>query len=280
MIVKTLDQLFNEILTNKDNYATLIGLTNDSVINDNQTLLSELTSENEVARWIHISRLVAESEYNLQSWIKDASLEFTQLISDNGISGNLEWISYFAKKFQTGDIVICDETTDFKPTYNPVNTGNQVVKNCTAEYFGDKVRLKISPILTSLQLTEFKAYMDRIKFNKKYIYVNKASDKLKLIATVIYDGQSNLSTIKSDVENAINNYISNISFDSFFYTNFLIDAIQKVSGVFNIELSTIESRTNEEQSFTPIVDKVNSSAGYFSIDDNYPLSTYLTYKVK
>lgn len=284
MILKTLDELFNEILTNKVNYPSVIGLTNESNINDNQTLLSELNSETDVARWIHISRLVAESEYNLQSWIQSAQTEFNSILESRGNAWNLEAVAYWAKKFQSGDIVVCDESTNFIPTYNPTNTSHQIIKSCTAEFYGKKVRLKIAGktnnILSDTELTEFTQYMSKIKPNNKFIFVNKESDKLKLIATIIYDGQTNLQTLKGNVETSINNYIQNISFDSNLYTNFLIDSIQSVTGVFNIELQTLESREDDQQTFMPIVNSVKSSAGYFNIDGNYPLSTYLTYKIK
>ena len=284
MIIKTLDELFNEILTNKVNYPSLIGITNDTNINDNQTLLSELNSETDVARWIHICRLVAESEYNLQSWIQNSKNEFTTLLESRGNAWNLEAISYIAKQFQSGDIVICDQSTNFIPTYNPVNTSHQIIKSCTAEFFGSKVRLKIcgktNNILTDTELTEFKQYMDAVKPNNKYTYVNKESDKLKFIATIIYNGQTDLQILKTNVETAINKYIQNISFNSYLYTNFLIDAIQSVNGVFNIEIQTLESREDNETNFTPVVNSIRSSAGYFNIDSNYPLSIYLNYKLK
>jgi len=84
-------------------------------------------------------------------------------------------------------------------------------------------------------------------------------------------------SLKVKVEAAIKGYLKNLPFDGQVKTSALIDAIQKVEGVSDVVVSTIQAKTNTG-SYANVVRVYNTVAGYIQIDEaNFPLATNLTY---
>lgn len=281
MTARTIDEIFSDILTTKESLPDLLNLVTN--VSDEQTLLTELTTDSLVARWVLYAYVIATCIYAFELILQDEVTE-VEAIRDSAFAGNPTWYVYQAKKFQYGDEIVCDESTDFIPKYSVIDESKQIIKNCGISDTGGKVIFKIqgkeSNILTEDQISSFSTYIDRIKFaGTKKIIQNVEADKIKIVANIIYSGVYKLDDIKSNVEAAILDYISNIEFDSVFVTNYLIDKVQSVPGVKDMEINTIESKAYNEPGFTPIVHRKNSQAGYFEVDVDYPLSTYITYQI-
>jgi len=280
MINYTTDQYFNILINAKNDYNNLIGLDANG-INSNQTLLNNLQSETDVATWVHIMRISAELATLVQGVYQSVITDMQNIITTNGFSGNLQWIQNIALAFQYGDTI---KLINNIPTYDTINDANKIIKNCSVQQLDDKVTLKYrgitSDILTTDQQAAFESYIQEVKFPFFYNYLNVPSDKIKLVAKCIINPQASQATIQPLVETAINNYIANISFDSYIYTTYLIDAVKAIPGVFDFWIHDFETRPDSSTAFTPVVDEAVSYAGYFTIDTQFPLSSYITYQNK
>jgi hypothetical protein len=74
-----------------------------------------------------------------------------------------------------------------------------------------------------------------------YTIVNKPSDKIGITGTVYYQGQYS-STIQTDVELALNDYLANIDFAGQVRVSKIEDAIQEVNGVIDYKVDQIICR--------------------------------------
>jgi len=94
--------------------------------------------------------------------------------------------------------------------------------------------------------------------------------------TIIYDGTYTLGTIQSNVEAAINDYISNLEFDSKFNTNMLVDKLQAIAGVIDprFDEGRGQATTGIEIVFQH---EYLTSAGWATINVAAPLSSTITY---
>jgi hypothetical protein len=93
--------------------------------------------------------------------------------------------------------------------------------------------------------------------------------------TIYYSGQYNEAAAREAIENSINDYLTNLEFDSSFLTSALIDKLQQLPEVVDprfdggIAINSI----NEEQ---PFVHEYFTNAGWAQINPDTPLSATIT----
>jgi len=279
---RTLDTIFTNLLTYKDTIPELTGL--NTTIANVQDLLDKLQSDSSVSIWVMELYIVAYSQWVLENIIQTQVNEI-ETIKNAALVGTFNWYSLQATKFQYPDNITVDSSTDFVPKYSLIDAAKQIVAQASALEVSGKLILKIrgrdNDVLTTPELNAFITYINKIKFvGTKIAIQNIESDKLKLIATIKYNGESNINDLKNNVTTAIDNYLLNLPFNSALLRNKLIDEVQNIDGVIDIEIDTLQARPNSISSFVNIQHRYNSLAGYIRIDDNFELDTFLTYEIE
>jgi hypothetical protein len=108
------------------------------------------------------------------------------------------------------------------------------------------------------------------------LVVSTAPDLLKLIGTVYYDPIFPLAQVTTDVETAVKAYLNNLPFNGVFKINSLIDEVQKVTGIVDFKISTIQGKYGAVP-YATILRIYTAQAGYLAIDPAFSLATNLTY---
>jgi len=281
MTARTVDQIFQSLITYKESIPELTGL--QSLVSDEQKLLDELQSSSSTARYILYLYIVAYSNWVLEKLMEEQIKEAEE-IRDSSFAGTPGWYSFKALEFQYGDNVVVDETTSYVPKYNALDESKRIVGNCAVEELAGKLLLKIkgknTDILTNDELNSFISYVNEIKFAGTSIAVqNDAADTMKIIANVRYNGQLDKASIQNAVEVAINGYITALPFNSYFVTNDLINKVQEVKGVIDFEINSIMAKATNESVYANVVHRYRAFAGHMKIDVSFPLSTYITYEI-
>lgn len=275
---RSISEIYDEMINEKNTKTYLTDL--QPAIDDHQTFLDDLTSTSKVAIWRSMIWLVAFSIYLFEQVMLVHQNEVDAAIADSFV-GSVEWYVAQAKLFQYGYSLIIN--SNYSVTYETIDTDAQICEFAAAEESAGtlvlKVRRKDTDIFSTDELNAFTEYMSKVKFAGTQIQIrNDYSDKLKLYMEIIYDPQYDLTTLKSNVETAINNYIENIEFNNKFYVNTLIDRIQSVDGVIdpqmNFSSSQVKTNTGSYSALTYIY---KPFAGYLEIDSSFPLSTTITY---
>ena len=161
------------------------------------------------------------------------------------------WIQSQVLKFQydaTNPQVL--QLINFAPRYPTIDTDLQIVTRCSVKTDLNKiVKIKVAKsdpptTLAALEYSSLTGYLNNIMpAGVGFDLVNLSGDRLYVNAEVFYNGEYT-SSIQSNVEAAINNYLANIPFDGLVRISELEDSIQAVPGVTDVKLKTIKARPN------------------------------------
>lgn len=275
----TLQQLYNNILSESQNMTTLSGLT---TVNSYQQLLSQLNSTSQVDPASLFYYVIANSEYNLQQNLINFYNELETLKNRSGY-GSYLWLQNLALQFQLGDIAIIDPTT-YVVGYTTIDTSKQIIQYASALETQNGVILKVrrlsTDVLSTEELAEFTSYINQAKIIGQRISVlNQPADLLNLQGTIVYNSQLNKSDVQTNVEAAINSYIASLPFASTFVIAELISAVLSVNGVYDFQISTIQGKTYNG-AYSNITYTYVSTSGWMETDPTYSLSQYILYQTQ
>lgn len=186
---------------------------------------------------------------------------------------------------------------DYAPQYTTVNEDLRVITRCSVTTDLNRevnIKVAVSDPPTALGLPVYGAlyaYIDKILPVGLYFnLINLTADQLYVEANVYYDGQY-IDVIQDNVEAAINSYLANLPFNGTVYISEVEDAIQSVTGVKDVRLTTIKARQDTVPLASAVViydittgvngRKWNTVAGYI-VEENTAGNTFadkITYVV-
>lgn len=278
-MARPIDEIYNEIVATKDTFPDLQGGApqNDSFTN----LRTELSSNSKVAIWRLWAYLVALAIHTHEVLQDEFKAEVEQLVAASP-AGTLPWYRDQVLKFQLGDSL---QFIDERFQYAEIDSTKQIVKLCAvSDLPNGNVVIKVAKLtnglpapLSTTEKSGLEAYLQKIKFaGTSFLIISENADKLKLQASVYYDGLFNLSDLKTRIEGAIQHYLQNLTFDGVFKVNSLIDSVQAVEGVTDFTIQVLEA-TYGNLPYTPVNRVYTPNAGYLEIDSAFPLSTNINY---
>lgn len=230
---------------------------------------------------------VVSSMINLSEIIIDGFKEEITTIANRSFSGNSQWLRQQMLNFQFGDVITLDD--DFVPVYPVVNPANRIITRvAVTDRSGGGVNIKVAkgvpPTLEPLDNVEIQAVKDYYfgTITQEGIgfagivanFISADPDRMKVGATIYYQGQFDETTVKTNVIAAIDNFFATFADDAFDGTIFMIrltDAIQSVIGVTRIVYTDVKAR----DAATPFVSAQNvdfqgiysTFAGYIIAED-------------
>ncbi len=268
-MARTKEQILESIITSKDSFAALAGLNSTSF----------------TAVWRKWASVIASVIYYFEEQLDLYKNEIVY-ITATSVVGRADWYVQKAYEFQFGDdLAVIDGVIRYaakdptkliikRAAYAKDNLNNTLLKVATTDSGGNIVALDNDP--TNNQMQAFTDYINNLMFAGSYIRIESANtDYLKLFATIYFDPLLFADEVKTKVIAAIKNYLATLPFDAVVKRNAIIDAIQKVEGVEDVELTTLEVRTNTgvfaamQRIYTPV-------AGYIQIDPAYDLVNHIT----
>ncbi|MBS1690085.1 MAG: hypothetical protein JSS96_15250, partial [Bacteroidetes bacterium] len=183
-----------------------------------------------------------------------------------------------AKAFQYGYSLAVDSDT-----YSVIDTTAQIVNYAAAiEYTNGLkgLRIKVAALsggalvpLSTPQLTAFTAYMQVVKDAGVRITITTANaDSLKLNLNIYYNalvldgtGARLDGTAATPIQDAIDNYLENLPFNSLYINFELLEALKDVDGVIIPELISAQSYYTGTPGYVPIATEYTPDAGYIRV---------------
>ena len=274
-VVRSIDDIFKELLLEKQTFSTLDGLLPDNII-DEATLITTMTN-GKAPEWVLWLYNIAVQIHLTELSANSSIVDITDIFSDS-IVATKQWYVDKALEFQYGDVVIIDPIT-YQVGYATIDETKQVIGSCTIREFGGAVVLQLrgknTDLLTEDELNSFVVYMNKVKIAGTKINVeNVLGDLISSYMTIIYDGTYNLSDIKTLIETNIEEYYNNIELTGKFISNALVDKLQQLDGIidpqynYGIAINTL----GLEVEFTH---EYETNAGWARI--NEPLVDTITY---
>jgi len=284
MASRTIQQIFDEIITEKETFSSLDDLVPNP--DTSQTFLDDLTTPSKVAIW------------RLWYWVVSFAI-FTheQLFDQHVINvekrakeitpGVTEWYVLEAKDFQNGDELIFDEDLRqfiYLDTTSAAAIAKKIIEQASARDVNGLVTLKVAKDdgagglekLTAGEKTAFEGYLDQFKIaGTKTIVITDDPDILKVAYTIEFDplvlkaDGTLIEDATSPVQIAIDDYIEGLPFDSTFRVQDLTDAIQAARGVVNAIADVVEVKFGA-LAFSDVLATVTQTnlpnAGYYVTD--------------
>lgn len=279
-MARTIQQIYDSIITAKESSSTLAGLTPTPETYTN--FLSQLSSSSKVAIWRLFAYIVAASIYTTEI-LWDIFKVQLEDIAAQAEAGTVRWYQERTLDFQYGDTLIY---ANGKYNYVVINELLKVVKRCAVVERPDGiVFIKTAKLdtgglpipLDAPELVALTSYLQQIKFAGTFVSVNSfAADTLKLYYTIYYKAEIPLATMQAAVYAAVPNFISNLPFNGAFNINRMTDALQSVNGVVDPKFDSAAA-TYGALPYLAFDREYLSNAGYLEIDALFPLSSTFTF---
>lgn len=277
-MARTTQDIYDSIVAEKDSQATLNGL--QPAADTSQTLLADVASTSRVADWRLWAWVVAVSS-NLLEMMWDTYKTTVESIVNAAPYASTRWYQQQALKFQIGYQLVWQNN---KFEYSVVDTAAQIVQRAAVIENGNQVLVKAAKVvsgvvtpLSSVELNAFQSYMSQIRYpGTSMAIISQSADLLQLQYTIYYDAQIPLTTVRSNVEAVVNDYISNLPFDGVLVITKLTDAIQSAQGVIN-PVWNYSAAKYGTLGYTPFTVSYQSNAGHMVVDPLYPMSLNFTY---
>lgn len=289
-MARTVSYWYDQIITEKETQATLNGLLPN--IDNSQTLLQDLTTSSKVAIWRLQAWIIAVAIWTLDI-LFDQHKEEVEAIAAASRPGTERWYQELMFKFQFGYNLLYDSATG-QYKYSALDPAAQIIKRVAVIELGGAnrlVRIKVAKLvgnvvtqLDAQELASANAYLKPNKYAGVATYLTSGPpDHLQINLTVYYDplvlsptGESLLNPGTFPVEDAINSYISTLDFNGRYVNTFLIDEIQKASGV-KIPILNSASAKYGSLPYAPIANDYIPDAGHMILDPLIPIANQITY---
>jgi hypothetical protein len=192
-------------------------------------------------------------------------------IADTAVPGTPAWLKEQVDKFQysatTPQVV---QLIDLVPQYTEEDDDLRIItRSAVTESGNGRITVKVAKSdppepLSNDEKTALESYLDVIRFAGTQITIlTQDSDKLYVNAEVFYNGQY-VSSIQTDVEDAITTYLETLPFDGVVKISKLVDAIQAVEGVNDVVINQVKARKYDTvfASATVVTREWQTIAGY------------------
>lgn len=280
-MAQKLKEIYQEIITAKEAEAELSAL--DTIAGENmETFVSEI-STSKVSIWRLWCFIVAFRTLTLQKTDDIFKIEMEQIAKEKQVT-TLKWYQLQTLNFLFGKELKWDETIGKYVQKLDVGDDEEelkIVKHCAVTKAPLKLRVKIagdnSGVPTQLpiaQATAVQTFLNQIEVPGTNIEViNNPADKLNLEIDVYVDplvidlntGELHNEPGVKPAELAINDYLFNLKFDGRFTNTFLIDNIQKATGITNAVTKVLQHRYLGFP-YADVQVSIIPDAGYFTFE--------------
>ena len=267
-MARTIETIYNSIVTEKETQANLNGLL--PLSEDYTNLTAELNTNSKVAQWrLHIY-IVAVAIWTLEK-LFDIYKQEVDIKADEAKPGTVKWWQNRLREFQYGDDV---EIIDDAIVYPVKDTSKQILKMVAInELNTGVVTMKVAKVdgdsfqaIDTNEILAVQKYINTIKFAGTRTEVKSFNaDLFKADIVIYYNPLLELAVIQTNVKHAINDYLKSLNENGRFIESQLEDKIQNVTGVEDVVINALYVKTGVG-SYTQIGRDYSTLAGYIKAD--------------
>lgn len=271
--MRTIDEIFKEMIAEKDRHPELSRLTNKSA----------------VSVWRLILYIVAVIANTVEKLFDLHKSEIEELIKQL-VPGRAEWYARKALDFLKDELL-----PDGSDIYDTTNLTDEEIENKKVVKYAvaveDREMANLTVKIAGIQGDElvrldddteaqFREYMEQIKYaGVKINLINRNADLFSCEINVLYNPLILPSIVENDCITAIENYLKNLPFNGEYSNMALVDELQKVDGVKIVDLVFAKSNTRKIDEMNEIASNIRPLSGYFkvqTINDKKQITVNLT----
>lgn len=268
-MARTIQEIYDSIITEKENQTELTGLLPSS---DNYTnLLNDLTSTSKVAIW-RLWAYMMSVAVRVHELVFDLFKEEVEAIAAAAPPGTPAWYQKMMLLFQFGYNL---EYANYQYDYATEDDSAKIIKYCAVSERTDGVVIvKIAKevnyepaALTTTERAAAESYAAKIKFAGTRLAVSSANaDVFAPVYDIYYDPIIPLTTVQSNIQIAIDDFRKALEFDGRIRITSFTDAMQQVDGVIDVVFQSA-TITPEGGSAIDVPIITTPAAGYFDFSD-------------
>lgn len=212
--------------------------------------LAQANSTSRRAIW-RLFAYVQASAILLLEQIIDTFTQANEIKISQAIPATASWLNYKVLEFQysaTNPQIV--QLVNFAPVYHVIDTSLRLITRCSVvTTLSNQVTIKVAksnpPVaLTSTELSSLQSYVNQIGIiGVNYNCQSLTSDKLYIDAEIYFDGQYS-TVISASVVNAINTFLSTLSFNGILKISDIEIVIRNVIGVNDVLLKNVKMRSD------------------------------------
>lgn len=212
--------------------------------------LAEANSTSRRAIW-RLFAFVQASAILLLEQIIDVFTTENDLKISKAIPATASWLNAKVLEFQysaTNPQIV--QLVNFAPVYPVIDASLRLISRCSVvTTISNQVIIKVAkndpPVaLTTTELSSLQSYINNIGIvGVSYNCQSLTADKIHIEAEIYFDGQYS-TVISGTVENAINNFLANLSFNGNLKVSDIEFAIRNVVGVNDVLLKNVKMRSD------------------------------------
>jgi len=280
-MAQTTEEIYNAIVAEKQALSSLDGLTTPTGQNQARILLNQLNSNSRVAIWRLWAWIVAFI-LSIQQRLWDLAKQELVDLAEQAKVGTDAWLIARMKDAQLGDTAIV--TDDFKVVYATIDETKRYITKVVIGREDGNVVVKLAAgepgSLRQLNLVELgyaQGWLNNIQsVAPRAFAISRQPDAIRLAVKIYYNPIFNATSVRSNVEDAIRAFLAtNEDKAGFISIQLLTDAIQKATGVADVEIDTIEGKSATATSFSNFRTQRGylTFAGYANYDSSGSLIT-------
>lgn len=283
-MARTINEIYKDIIAKKNSLDSLDDLGYEA--DDTELLLEHLNSSSKVAIWRLWAYITAVTIFFHEKLWDLYKLEVEEKLK--AIPGTDAWLVKECKKFRYGDTL--NFNSDGTYGYDSLQPEGQIIKRVavTGNFGASVVKVasedeedgalrKLSPE----ELTSFQGYLNLIQYaGSSVTVVSNASDQLKFSIEIFHNALVPLTTLETNVQTAIRNYLANLEFNGAFRVIKFIDTLQTIEGVLDVSVERIEAKADDADDFTTVTRIYEPSSGYFEFAPDSVFSEMVKFSVE
>jgi hypothetical protein len=198
--------------------------------------------------------------------------------------GTVPWYALIASEFQYGHTLVFNEASGTFG-YAVVDESAQIIARATARENTNlsAIQIKVAKNnasgtalepLSSAEFIAFQDYMDKVGIaGVLQLLVNENADIVNIQGDVYYDQSFDVSSLKTSINEALNELKINFSFDGILLRNDIIEAIRNVPGVADFKVISLSA--TPYGGTTVIVEREYATySGYFNYSAALPADNF------
>ena len=274
----TTETIYDHLASEAATEASLVGLAPNP--DSAAQLAASLSSGSKVDIHRLVMRLFAYAAKLQQDLFDLFKVEVENLAKD-GHYGTVRWFVSRAKRFQFGHALVF---TDLDAGYAVDDPAARIVTHSAVVELANQVTVKVAKAagtglqpLTPEELLAINDYFQELRPPVQVMVITAPADRIKLIGSVVYDGQTGMAAVQASVNLALRNYLKRLDFGGVVRVTELKAAILSAPGVVDVRLTNVEVRTTGPWVNVPRIHY--TYAGHAEIDTSSPISSTLTWEV-
>lgn len=231
-------------------------------------------SPSKVADWRLLSRVAATAVHAFEV-VQDIFKAEIESKAYMNTPGTVPWYEEMSRRYQHGHKLVYDKKTA-SYTYAVEDLSARIIEVVAIVEKPQHLFIKVAKKsaegkIVPLSDAEYRGFTDYWRTMRmggtRITIISTTADTVRYDLVVYYDPSYPAESVEENVQIALDEFRTSLSFNAIFYTQRLLDSAMSATGVVTVDPQSIEHKSTENGEYSPVGVSSELAAGYFDYDD-------------